>query len=301
MRRITFIGMINYLLKKAESSNNRKAVKHIAERMFSLAFSVLRHVPGGNRCPVCGAKLVLLSRRIKGEKLVQEWKLDSRWENLFNQREGEICISCGASLRVRQLSLAFVRWMNNKYGTSCKSASEIASNANNGLIRLAEINSCGALHKMLSKLPQLAYSEYGPDNIKVRHEDLLKLTYPDKSFDLVLHSDTIEHAPDVDRALSELLRILKPGGATIFSTPIVRDGRATVVRAILDQGEIKHLLPPSYHGGSYQATSEYLVCYEFGRDLLGKIEKAGFQLDVMEHDSNPAAMTLLATRPVDGD
>ena len=289
--------MIKQLLRKAESSNNRKAVKQIAEWIFSSAYLVLRHAPGTNRCPVCGAKLITLSRRVKSDKLVEEWKLDSHWEDIFNQREGEICIACGASLRVRQLSLAFVQWINKKCGTSGKSVNEITTNESAGSIHLAEINSCGALHKMLSKLDNLSYSEYGPDNIDIRHEDLLELTYPDDSFDLVLHSDTLEHAPDVDRALAELWRVLKPGGATIFSTPIVRDGRDTVVRAFLDNGAITHRLPPSYHGGSYQATNEYLVCYEFGADLFAKIDKAGFQLDVLEHATNPAAVTLTATKP----
>ena len=165
--------------------------------------------------------------------------------------------------------------------------------------KIAEINSCGAMHKKLQKLKYLAYSEYDPEDSSTRHEDLLKLSYDDESFDIVLHSDTLEHIPDVDRALSEIRRVLKPGGSMICSIPVVRDGRSTLTRASLEQGVLVEHMIPSYHGGSYQKTHQYLVFSEFGEDIFEQIRRAGFDLEIMEHPENPAALTFIATKPME--
>lgn len=42
------------------------------------------------------------------------------------------------------------------------------------------------------------------------------LNHPDASFDVVVCTQVAEYVPDVDRVLSEALRVLKPGGRTIF-------------------------------------------------------------------------------------
>ena len=163
-------------------------------------------------------------------------------------------------------------------------------------LSVAEINSCGAMHGTLVRLPKLAYSEYSPETPNVAHEDLLALSYPDESFDLVLHSDSLEHVPDIDCALSELYRVLKPGGASIFSVPIILDGRKTVVRAEHRDGVIRHFRTPTYHGGSYQATRQYLVYYDFGIDFIDRVSAAGFDVRMIEHDTNRAAITFIAGR-----
>lgn len=57
-----------------------------------------------------------------------------------------------------------------------------------------------------------------------RCESLEALTFPDRSFDLVITQDVMEHIPDPDRAFQEIARVLKPGGAHIFTVPLVRKG-----------------------------------------------------------------------------
>ena len=46
--------------------------------------------------------------------------------------------------------------------------------------------------------------------------DATKIDRPDASFDAVVCAQVAEYVPDVDRALSEAFRLLKPGGRTIF-------------------------------------------------------------------------------------
>jgi ubiquinone/menaquinone biosynthesis C-methylase UbiE len=43
--------------------------------------------------------------------------------------------------------------------------------------------------------------------------DALALPYGDKSFDIVVLFDLLEHVPDVGRAVAEIARVLRPGGA----------------------------------------------------------------------------------------
>lgn len=288
--------MFNGILKRREASSYRRQLKAVAGIVFRVAAPVLKAIPGDPRCPVCGGRLICLYRPVTGAELVREWGINDAWRGHFDRREGEICLSCGSSLRVRQLAAAVIGWLATRGGHAASMATALSDRILPAM-DVAEINACGAMHGTLARLPKLAYSEYLPDSPKVAHEDLLALSYPDDSFDLVLHSDSLEHVPDIELALAELRRVLKPGGASIFTVPIIRDGRQTVVRAENVDGVVRHLRPPAYHGGSYQATQQYLVYYEFGDDFPGRIAAAGFNLRVIEHAINPAAVTFIAEKP----
>ena len=265
--------------------------------VFTIAYLVLSRVPGGKRCPVCGARLITLFRPVCGEELITQWGLDSKWENLMQQREGEICVSCGSSLRVRQLGLTLVSWMNHQGEKVGLSVKDLVKNNSLEDLRIAEINSCGALHRYIKAIPRLYYSEFSPDETNVRRENLMSLTYPDETFDVVLHSDTLEHVPNAEKAMSEIWRVLKKGGVSIFSVPIIRDGRRTLTRATqTDKGEIKHHKPASYHGGCMQQTNQYLVFSEFGDDFTAIIQKQGFKVNMAESDQNKAAVTFIVEK-----
>ena len=55
-----------------------------------------------------------------------------------------------------------------------------------------------------------------PKWLSYRVEDATQLHQPDASFDAVVCTQTAGYIPDVDRALSEAFRVLKPGGRAIF-------------------------------------------------------------------------------------
>jgi SAM-dependent methyltransferase len=54
---------------------------------------------------------------------------------------------------------------------------------------------------------------------KVVLGDALRLPYADKTFDCVIASEILEHVPQDDAAIAELIRVLKVGGALAVSVP----------------------------------------------------------------------------------
>lgn len=54
-------------------------------------------------------------------------------------------------------------------------------------------------------------------DLEGRVADAETLPYPEESFDLVVGHAVLHHIPDVDQALREVLRVLKPGGRFVFA------------------------------------------------------------------------------------
>jgi SAM-dependent methyltransferase len=59
----------------------------------------------------------------------------------------------------------------------------------------------------------------GPDTRLVELEPDAPLPFGDGEFDLVLCAETIEHVRDVQLLLSEIRRVLRPGGTLALTTP----------------------------------------------------------------------------------
>ena len=49
--------------------------------------------------------------------------------------------------------------------------------------------------------------------------DALTLPFPDESFDRVIAAEVLEHIPDDERAVRELVRVLRPGGRMAVTVP----------------------------------------------------------------------------------
>ncbi len=152
------------------------------------------------------------------------------------------------------------------------------------LLRIAEINRIEGLHDPLSGLPGFAGSDYQPGAAPgvvvdgIRSEDLMKLTYQDGCFDLILTSETLEHVPNLGAALHEIRRVLVPGGRHIFTVPLLPRTSSTFPRAVLHpDGTIEDLAPRICHPGGDWG---YPVFTEFGADLPDVLRRAGFEVNV---------------------
>lgn len=280
----------------------------IAERVRrSLVPHLLLHVrPWRDRahdehgaCAVCGqrtsfvANSWVLPTDVKAEAALGGF-LDA-----YVRRESLFCRRCLASLRARRLAEVLLVLYAERASCFAQLVGEIAFASRS----VAEVNGAGALHRYLAALPRLSYSEFRPGAPLgavvdgVRNEDVTRLTYADESFDLVVHSDTLEHVPDPDAALREIRRVLRPTGRTVFTVPIDPTGAATVRRAELRPGgAVFHFLPPQYHGrgsgpfGIGGRHGDLLAFTDFGLDLLDRLRSASLEPKLhFFHSRDPTA------------
>lgn len=192
------------------------------------------------------------------EDLIATWGLDRHETEVFNRREGIYCSKCGCSNRSGSLAVAIAAWYK------CTSFKDFIEYANNNNLKVAEINSAGQLHPFLKEIDGLMYSEYNPDRAEEDppHEDITELSYEDSSFDLVLHSETLEHIPDPMAALEEIKRILKPDGVCLFTIPVVITRKTK--KRFKGEGDNSVLIgETSYHG---YGREDCVVWWEYGYD-----------------------------------
>ena len=104
-----------------------------------------------------------------------------------------------------------------------------------------------------------------------RCENLETLTFEDESIDLHISQDVFEHIFHPSRAFREIARTLRPGGAHIFTAPLVNKHRPSKLRArISDAGEIVHLEAPQYHCNPISRDGS-LVTVDWGFDICRHI------------------------------
>jgi hypothetical protein len=87
----------------------------------------------------------------------------------------------------------------------------------------------------------------------------------------------LEHVPDLDAALRDTARVLKSQGRFIATFPFDWGNETTLTRAMLVDGEVKHLLPPEYHGNPMDPEGGSLVFQIPGWDILARCRNAGFR------------------------
>lgn len=195
-------------------------------------------------CPACGPTLIL---------------------KLSNRPAGVRCLRCGMGLTAAALIAALRQRLPDL-----------------GSRHVYELSSRGAVFRYLrSHAGRLSCSEYFDDAVPggvrggVRCEDVQALTWPDGSFDACTSTEVFEHVPDDARAFREVWRVLKPGGALVFTVPLNLRG-PTRERARLAQGKLEHLLPPEYHGDHLRGAGKVLAFRNYGTDIVERLSAAGF-------------------------
>ena len=199
-------------------------------------------------------------------------------ETGYYWRESGVCSECGAITRIRLAAEWFHR---------------AAINYRQPRIYLTE--QLTPLYKsMRTFYPAITGSEFVPDAdaqnaatltlasyledpaATIRHEDVCSLSFANESFDLIGSFDVLEHVPDYAKALREFYRILAPGGQLLLTVPFLNASPHTLVRARIENGELRHLEKPEYHGNPTIDDCGILCFYHFGWDLLDALRNAGF-------------------------
>lgn len=225
-------------------------------------------------CAACGATDYAY-RAVLWPDLVKAWDLGPDDEACINRQQGLHCRACGNNLRMISLAAGLLRALGaaGTLEAFCRGRPAL---------RLLEINTAGFLTPFLRELP-------GHRLVEFPAFDMMALGLDDGSFDVVVHSDSLEHVPDPVRGLAECRRVLRPGGLCVFTVPIVV-GRLTRSR----EG-----LPPSHHGQASTATDDQLVRTEFGADYWKYVLEAGFDSCETYAYEYPAALVAIARNAED--
>ncbi|MGV3552397.1 class I SAM-dependent methyltransferase [Rhizobium sp.] len=118
-------------------------------------------------------------------------------------------------------------------------------------------------------------------------QNLEEQTFASGAFDLVITLDVFEHLFDPLKAIREIARTLRPGGATLMTVPVVnRFGPSRRRARELMPGIVKHLLPAEYHGNPVSEEGS-LVTIDWGYDIAAQLAQASGMYFVMQTFENP--------------
>ena len=184
---------------------------------------------------------------------------ESNWfrDNLF-------CSGCGSIPRERALMRIIKQFFPNFTNSVIHESSPIGR---------------GVSARLARECRHYTFSHYFPDTPQgkihgrthARCENLEHLTFPDATFDLLMTQDVMEHVFDPEAAFREIGRVLKPGGAHIFTAPLVKKAAPTRRRARREtSGKILHLQEPEYHGNPVDPHGS-LVTMDWGYDIASLI------------------------------
>ena len=224
------------------------------------------------RCRCCGSASIA-SVDVLPPELIAAWELAPDEAACINRQQGLHCRDCGATLRCWGLAAALMR-LYRFDGLFAEFVQAPVATA----LRVLEINAAGALTRSLRTLPRHVAVDYPS-------VDMSALPFPARSFDLVVHADTLEHVPDPVAGLAECRRVLDANGVCAFTAPLIV-GRLTRSRAGM---------PPSFHGTAAEGRP-YLVHTEFGADLWTHALRAGFPECRAYSLEYPATVAWLACR-----
>jgi SAM-dependent methyltransferase len=135
-------------------------------------------------------------------------------------------------------------------------------------VRLLHFAPESQLEPILTKQPNITYvsADLRSPLAEVRL-DITKMPFADSSFDLVICNHVLEHIPNDRLAMSEILRVLVPGGWALLQVPIA----ATRARTESD--------PEAVIAERLQRFGQEDHVRIYGRDYPEILEGAGFQVD----------------------
>lgn len=153
-----------------------------------------------------------------------------------------------------------------------------------------ELSSYGATYDFLrTHFRDFTFSEYMPERDfgkiydGIRNEDVQKLTFGRGVFDLVTSNQVFEHVPDDEAAYRECFRVLKEGGALIFTVPLHETSQTEQVAELTGNGQIRWLGTPEYHDSRLGGPRSAPVFWRYSaRDLPDRVRKAGFRRVTLE-------------------
>lgn len=172
-------------------------------------------------------------------------------------RENVRCPGCSSSNRERLIYL----YLANEKGSNDRTLS---------VLHVAPEPRLQRLLKGRPNITHVSVDIASPD--ADRKMDIRKLEFPDESFDIVLCNHVLEHVPEDDVAMKEILRVLRPGGFAILQVPIsLKLERTFEDPTVTDPKERERVFGQSDHIRIY------------ARDYRDRLARAGFSVEVLDY------------------
>lgn len=134
------------------------------------------------------------------------------------------------------------------------------------------------------KFPFFMGTEYLPtaekqkDFFPIRHLDIEKIDIPPESFDVFYSGDVFEYFPHIQKSLSQVWSVLKPGGILISTFRFMPNMPTNQVRAELtENGSVRHILPPQHQPNRLNPKESDLVYILPGWEIIDLAKQAGFE------------------------
>jgi len=178
---------------------------------------------GPRQCNVCGSwvRFRSITRWLSGTLNASGFPYSVDDFETLNHRQ-YLCPVCGSADRDRLYKLYIDRFLQPE-----------------GVRRVLEFAPSAPLSAYLRSRADLQHRT--ADLMMGGVDDVVDITdmpmYPDGAFDFFICSHVLEHVSDDGRALSELYRILAPGGRGIIMTPVAPEGSFDEDPAVTDERE----------------------------------------------------------------
>lgn len=212
-------------------------------------------------------------------------------------REALRCSECNSTSRYRSLALGILRAIRDLTGIAAPSVAALADLE--APRRLAVYDTQTPFSYDLASYPipdlldrcpwiDVSVSSYRPDlprgmplGADSTNQDLQDLTFADASFDIVLTSDVMEHVRLDDAAHGEILRVLRPGGAYVFTVPTKHDAPTRQLILVHDRGDAARdeVVEYELHGDANERDGGAITYRVYGNDLAAELERIGFEVE----------------------
>lgn len=126
-----------------------------------------------------------------------------------------------------------------------------------------------AIQNKLRELSNINYFSIDLNSpLAMRKADLTNLPFDENTFDAVLCYHVLEHIEDDRKAISEIYRVLKPGGWSILQTPFDKKLKTTIEDiSVKSPEDRKKIYGQEDHVGIY------------GLDYINRLESTGFKVN----------------------
>jgi SAM-dependent methyltransferase len=223
------------------------------------------------RCNLCGHHGTLLHELPDLERF--------RRHRIRPLRETLRCRGCLAKMRDRTVAAGLLDVLADRFGVVAETIVELAGRLPAG-VRVLDTDANSRMARLLSRSPGYTVSLFQPEHENgaalsggAVNVDLEHIPFPDRSFDIVITTEVMEHVRHVDTAHREIARCLDDGGTYLFTVPY--DASLAQTWRLIDPETDEPLVRPMHMHGDPGLREEGIKSYRvFGRDIVADLHDA---------------------------